>query len=689
MLKISHQQIRLEFDGPTFSRGEQYFKDGRVEDFAFEVIDSDYVILRSRVAGSGNFYRQEISIEASGSFGIDIDGICSCPVGFNCKHIVAACLSYLTADSQPASQPDLKQRWLENMRKAGQPEAVIPDAEFVAYLLEDGLMPGELNVRYVECKITKKGTRTRGRKMNSYGGLSYERSATEMDKHIGRMLEAFKGRTSYALTFGISGDLGRLCLIKMIETNRCFWHNTGNPPLTLGESQPLQVIWDETENDQLKLDLKVAPGFRVLNFFPPFFLSEDESVIGPLSDAEFNAREWRLLREAPVLANEDAAAFSEQQLSLVPGLPIPLPGNIAQVDIVGLLPVPHLYLDTVNNIAGQNHRIRLRFQYGTAELSVFPQMPLRNVMENGQVLAIQRDLEAELAFKNRLHRSDLMQIRELSDDYWLKFGNEYAQEIPKVGIDAIDRWRIFLKETLPALESEGWVVQVADSFNMSFVEADNWEVLVDSDDDLEGESDNDWFNLRFDLEVQGKKYPLLPLITRVLQHYDLNEMPATISIALSANTFVELPAERIKPICNILYELYDRGHAGAGLAMDSNIRLAKYDAMKLAEIDQTMGTEVTWRGGKAIAAAFGVWIGITIWTMPLISLSLLVVFSLLITPSGWAVLLALTGMLLALLLWFDDPVLLGVWAGHFLLLVWNHRADLAKRPSLRQRKKIT
>lgn len=95
---------------------------------------------------------------------------------------------------------------------------------------------------------------------------------------------------------------------------------------------------------------------------------------------------------------------------------------------------------------------------------------------------------------------------------------------------------------------------------------------------------------------------------------------------------------------------------------------------------------LNWRGGKAIAAAFGVWIGITLWTMPLISLLLLVVFALLITPSGWAVIFALLGMLLALLLWFDDPVLLGVWAGHFLLMTWNHRADLAKRPSFRRNK---
>lgn len=106
-------------------------------------------------------------------------------------------------------------------------------------------------------------------------------------------------------------------------------------------------------------------------------------------------------------------------------------------------------------------------------------------------------------------------------------------------------------------------------------------------------------------------------------------------------------------------------------------------------LGHTFSPFLGWRGGKAIAAAFGVWIGITIWTMPLISLLLLIPLTLLLTPSGWAVTAALLGMLVALLVWFDDPTLIGVWLGHFLLLAWNHRADLAKRPSLRQLHKKT
>ena len=156
MLKITHQQVRHELGGATFDRGEKYFIDGRVEDCDYEVIDRDYVILRSRVSGSGNLYNQEIGLEASGSYGVNIDGICSCPVGFNCKHVVAACLSYVsTATSRSVEQPDIKQRWLESLKKAGQAESSNPDAEFVAYILDEGVQPGEINVRFVECKYTK------------------------------------------------------------------------------------------------------------------------------------------------------------------------------------------------------------------------------------------------------------------------------------------------------------------------------------------------------------------------------------------------------------------------------------------------------------------------------------------------------------------------------------------------------
>lgn len=92
---------------------------------------------------------------------------------------------------------------------------------------------------------------------------------------------------------------------------------------------------------------------------------------------------------------------------------------------------------------------------------------------------------------------------------------------------------------------------------------------------------------------------------------------------------------------------------------------------------------LNWQGGKAIAAGFGVWIGLTIWEIPLVGLTLLTIFSLLIRPSGWAVVLAMLGLLVSLLVWQQDMVLVGVWATHMALLMWTHRHELRGLPHLK------
>jgi glycerol-3-phosphate acyltransferase PlsY len=90
-----------------------------------------------------------------------------------------------------------------------------------------------------------------------------------------------------------------------------------------------------------------------------------------------------------------------------------------------------------------------------------------------------------------------------------------------------------------------------------------------------------------------------------------------------------------------------------------------------------------WQGGKAIAATFGVWIGLTIWVMPLVSLLLLTLCTLLLRPSGWAVMITIAGLFLFLLFWNPLPTFLAVLFGQLLLLIWTHREDLRQRPHLR------
>ena len=90
------------------------------------------------------------------------------------------------------------------------------------------------------------------------------------------------------------------------------------------------------------------------------------------------------------------------------------------------------------------------------------------------------------------------------------------------------------------------------------------------------------------------------------------------------------------------------------------------------------------KGGKAIATALGVWIGLTFWKASLpgvLCVSLGIAF---FDAPGWAVMTALAGILMALLLWLPDPLLFAVWAGEVFILAWTHRDDLRRPPQLRR-----
>jgi glycerol-3-phosphate acyltransferase PlsY len=89
------------------------------------------------------------------------------------------------------------------------------------------------------------------------------------------------------------------------------------------------------------------------------------------------------------------------------------------------------------------------------------------------------------------------------------------------------------------------------------------------------------------------------------------------------------------------------------------------------------------RGGKGLSTALGIWIGLTIWKASLAAVLAAVVGIALFTPTGWAVMFALGGILLALLFWLSNPLLLAVLLSQTLILAWTHRRDLSHGPHIR------
>jgi len=92
------------------------------------------------------------------------------------------------------------------------------------------------------------------------------------------------------------------------------------------------------------------------------------------------------------------------------------------------------------------------------------------------------------------------------------------------------------------------------------------------------------------------------------------------------------------------------------------------------------------KGGKALATAFGVWIGLTIWSLSLAAIGFLIFWRLIVRPPGWALLLTLVCLGLVIAIWFSDPVFMIVLVLQSLILLYKESSDLQQRPSLRHRK---
>ncbi len=89
------------------------------------------------------------------------------------------------------------------------------------------------------------------------------------------------------------------------------------------------------------------------------------------------------------------------------------------------------------------------------------------------------------------------------------------------------------------------------------------------------------------------------------------------------------------------------------------------------------------KGGKAIAAIAGMWIGLSLWVVILVAGVLLVFWTLILTSSAWAVMLTMFCLLSYLLALSAPTTWLAAWFGTLLLLIFKHRHELTLLPGLR------
>jgi superfamily II DNA or RNA helicase len=588
--KLLRSDIRYECGDAFYERGRSYFEKDRVIDVTVKSEGALFVQLNAAVQGSHKDpYRQNIRIIWRPDYSAaEIEGDCTCPVGYNCKHVAAVCMKYqnpkrnLPAQDNKTSCLD----WLDSLHEQA-PKQHDDYQDFIAYILKPGNTKYEFTVEFLITKAKKTGGLNKGRRTTlnnlrySYSYLNYvQPEDQEIAKLLTALNPAFKDEPS------IAGATGFLALSKLLKTGRLFWQDTERAPLTKGVGRELKFSWQTANKGGYQLTTEIDPPATLLLTDPPQYLDEALGMIGTVNTHNLSMEQLKRILAAPLIPAEYADEFSQRLLIEHPSLPLPAPKKIELIEVDGLTPAPKLLLFGHQVVPQQyTHFMAVSFNYGEWTLSAISAEDY-SVVKTGQGLVrIKRNLEAEQLAIHRLTELGFLAAPSIETGI-----QELLLYSPaKTAMDSATRWGDFLQNSLMELEQDGWIIDIDDSFLLNFQTAQNWDAEI-------SESQQDWFEMRFTIEVDGQPLPLLPLIMPVLENYDPDYLPEMLSIPLGAHNYLNLPSDKIKPFLNVLIELFNTSTLGK----DGTLKLSRFNAAALADIEEQNHGLFSISGGEAL-----------------------------------------------------------------------------------------
>ncbi len=598
--KLTFNLLVEQMETSDFSRGLDYHRQGMVEWVDLREDTPQFCILESSTAGSyRKAYKQSIALESEGRGRVIIDGDCNCPVGFNCKHVVAACLTFIAQRQQArqvkgvqtelVKEPDYVD-WLQALEKAGNADTPANE-EWIAYLLSPGEQPGMLRVDLKITRLNARGSLNRGRKLSAskiHQDWVEEKYIQLIDRSIAKILVSMQTGGWYGnlSIHTLSGHLGSLVLNMLLDSERCFWQETRGPLVSRGEAKELTMQWQTNAQGGVQLRPDLDANIEVLLTTPPLYLDKESHCIGPLEvaglEGDGNPQRLGLLLDAPVIPEQETRTFSKRLINEFSSVPLQAPKPVKVTTLNEVRPVPVLVIHVENQIS-------LSFSYEGHKVDASDvENPIVFDVPDGMV-SVERDLSIESDASNQLLEAGFTTVYGPSD----RQAQSYQDILSLDNLDNSQLWLMFMEETIPELEVKGWQIQQDQGFNLRFEEADDWYFRIDDD-----EPGNDWFSLHFDLQIGGEKLHLLPVVAQVIENYDGfrggEELPEVLLLQMEEGRYVKLPSKRIKPVIDNLMELFDQ----QGMNKDHSMQLSRFDAPKLNQLSEQTNTQ--WQGGEAL-----------------------------------------------------------------------------------------
>ena len=650
---ITDDDIRRTVAKSAFDAGLRYHVEGRVLDIWPSSAGSTF---QAEVKGGGRSpYRQSIHLSRAPSGKLLASGSCTCPVGFNCKHVAAVlfeCQDQVASNRALAAllppQPGLSfvedtkrlsgigslaprlppadaplpydvDAWLRSLDAAQEEDSEdYPPTvrKRLLYVLDRAPYLGGLVVGVHSIDLKRDGTP---------GGRS-RRHQTDQLLRPGQQPKYLRpsDRTILRRLARGGGEQDEEfidTLRAIIATSRGRWGTGDGPVLTEGAPVGGELAWAVADDGRQRPDLVVPAPLIALRLAAPWYVDPLTGIMGPIETA-LPARVIRAMLDSPALPPATASRVRDEMSRRWPGHQLPAPQPIAPPTVLREPLQPHLLLLAGNLpfdptliatpgryrpplTPGPHHvaLARLSWRYGPISVpSSLHRQPDRVLRHGGVLFEVVRDPRAE---HHATERASELGLARISHYHSLPNVHQHAGDLMLMDPDPA-AWIELVLTDVPQLRAEGWLVDIADDFPWRLVEPDG-----NISFEIQERSGIDWFDLDLGVMVAGERVSLVPALLDYIatagtaltagpQERSDDDEPLPLLLRLADGRLLAVPLDRLQPILAPLLELFPGAEIDEAAGL---LRLSRRDAGDLALLEAASAENgIAWAGGDAIRA---------------------------------------------------------------------------------------
>jgi superfamily II DNA or RNA helicase len=580
-----HEQITEWLGAQTVAKGQAYLR------AVFQLAWRDDS-LTAKVQGTQRRpYLVTVDFEFEEENDPFVEGTCSCPVEYNCKHVAAVLLAglNLTPPQPPGVRSEVVQ-WLDGFqsRHRQSSQKVISKTK-VTQALGYVIAPayhGRAEVYLRKIRLGAQGAiASVGEAWRQIPAALTKPMKFIQEEDLPILRRLWIGRLPHEqLGFGLRGAEGAEILQKMLATGRTITGSAhGSIPqarvLSLSAPRPGKIEWKAEPREQFRCILATDPPATLLVLTNPFWYVDEASGAAGVVDCPGPLRQLADLLAMPPISLEEAPLVGSVLRDIAPEVPLPPAHDRAALAVIESEPVAVLTLaSTLVYGAGfapgreiQDYAT-VTFDYADVLVEATSETTLhRN--SRGEVVHVKRRLDSE--------RQRLQELRNAG------FKNQAAhlvgaQPLPEglMVLRDAEAWPPFMAEALPALKASGWRCVITPGFRFNVI------VIDDIDGTIRATEDG-WFDLEMGIHVDGRAVRLEPLLADLFRRDSrwlsgsLDQIDETESIELNTDRGerLRLRASRLIPLVRILIDLFDAPAGGGGM------RLSPWDAARLGALE--------------------------------------------------------------------------------------------------------